>query len=274
MVEVEQGGLVSNALSVPITRPLAPLDLIFGKVDINRDVQLLLLVIFAGALGSYFHAMKSLADFIGNQTLTSSWFWWYVTRPFMGMSLALVFYSVLRGGFVMGSPADAKVVNPFGVLAIGALVGMFSDKAAQKLGEVFDVIFKAGDPRTGKLDAPVIARLEPSTVTVGDTKPVVLKDHRRSSRKGVFGSIELRGSQARHSQRKASHITSQAGGCEREGSDQSNGNQFRRWRIDTSDAEYFGSRYNECRTPQCHCWIGLQPYHDWFRRQCTLQVVS
>jgi hypothetical protein len=46
--------------------------------------------------------------------------WWYITRPYLGMSLALVFYAVLRGGFVVGSPADAKVVNPFGVLAIGA----------------------------------------------------------------------------------------------------------------------------------------------------------
>jgi hypothetical protein len=39
------------------------------------------------------------------------------------------------------------VVNPFGVIAIGALVGMFADKAAQKLAEVFDTLFKADDTR-------------------------------------------------------------------------------------------------------------------------------
>jgi hypothetical protein len=149
MVDVENSdGSISNAISVPIRRPMAPLNVFGWKPWITKEVQLLLLAIFAGALGSYFHSLKSLADFIGNRTVISSWFWWYITRPFLGMALALVFYAVLRGGFVIGSPADAMVVNPFGVLAIGALVGMFSDKAAQKLGEVFDIVFKAGDPRS------------------------------------------------------------------------------------------------------------------------------
>ena len=31
----------------------------------------------------------------GNRTLTASWFWWYVTRPFLGMALALIFYAVV-----------------------------------------------------------------------------------------------------------------------------------------------------------------------------------
>ena len=175
-VEVEgKDGRLSNAISIPIKRPMVPLNVFGWRPWITREVQLLLLAIFSGALGSFFHALKSLTDFIGNRTIVSSWFWWYITRPFLGMALALVFYAVLRGGFVMGSPADAMVVSPFGVLAIGALVGMFSDKAAHKLGEVFDVVFKAGDPRSGKLDAPVIDRLEPATVTAGETNPIVLK---------------------------------------------------------------------------------------------------
>jgi len=168
-------GLLSNAISVPIKRPRVPLNVFGWEPCITREVQLLLLVIFAGALGSILHSLKSLADFIGNRTAIASWFAWYITRPYLGMSLALIFYAVLRGGFVVGSPADAKVVNPFGVLAIGALVGMFSDKAAQKLAEVFDVVFRSADTRSGKLDAPVIDRLEPDTVTAGETEPLVLK---------------------------------------------------------------------------------------------------
>lgn len=175
-VDVTNGNsFLSNAITVPVQRPKVPLNVFGFEPWITREVQLLLLVICAGALGSYFHALKSLADFIGNRTVIASWFWWYITRPFLGMSLALVFYAVLRGGFVVGSPADAKVVNPFGVLAIGALVGMFSDKAAQKLAEVFDVVFRAADPRSGKLDAPVIDRLEPAIVTFGQTNPVDIK---------------------------------------------------------------------------------------------------
>ena len=173
---VNPGNLQSNAITVPVSKPKVPLDVFGWHLLITREVQLLLLVIFAGALGSYLHAIMSLADFIGNRSLTASWFWWYVTRPFLGMALALVFYAVLRGGFLAGSPADAKVVNPFGVLAIGALVGMFSDKAAQKLGEIFDVVFKSAAARTDKLNAPpVIDRLEPATVRPSQTNPVAVK---------------------------------------------------------------------------------------------------
>src|SRR5690349_17762995 len=168
-------GLLSNAISVPIIRPIVPLNVFGWRPWITLDVQLLLLAIFAGALGSIFHALKSLGDFIGNRTVIASLYWWYITRPFLGVALALIFYAVLRGGFVVGSPADAKVVNPFGVLAIGALVGMFADKAAQKLAEVFDVVFRAADQRSGKLDAPVIDRIEPGTVTAGNTNPVTIK---------------------------------------------------------------------------------------------------
>ncbi len=170
------GDLLSNAITVPVQKPKVPLNVLFLWYPwITREGQLLLLVIFAGALGSYLHSVMSLADFIGNRTLTASWFWWYITRPFLGGAMGLVFYAVLRGGFLAGSPADANVVNPFGVLAIGALVGMFADKAAQKLGEVFDVVFRSSDPRTGKLNAPVIDRLVPDTVFAGGAAPVTVK---------------------------------------------------------------------------------------------------
>jgi hypothetical protein len=137
------------------------------------------------------HALKSLSDFIGNRTLTASWFWWYITRPFLGMSMALIFYAVLRGGFLAGTPADAKIVSAFGVMTVGALVGMLSDKAAQKLAEVFDVVFKAPDARGGKLDAPVIDKLTPDTVTVGTAGPV--KITLGGSRLGKVSAIRVNG---------------------------------------------------------------------------------
>jgi hypothetical protein len=118
--------------------------------QITREIQLLLLVIVAGALGSYLHAIRSLTTYIGNQQAVASWFWFYVTRPFVGMALAVVFYATIRGGFVAGSPADVKSVNPFGVFAIAALVGMFADKAGNKLAEIFDALFKSTDPSNAR----------------------------------------------------------------------------------------------------------------------------
>jgi hypothetical protein len=52
---------------------------------------------------------------------------------------------------------------------------MFADKAAQKLSEVFDILFKSEDTRSGRLAAPVINKLEPNTVRAGEAQPVTLK---------------------------------------------------------------------------------------------------
>jgi hypothetical protein len=177
-VDVVNGTAVSNAMPMAIEKPRVQLNVFFLWYPwVTREIQLLLLVIFAGALGSYLHALMSVADFIGGRKLIASWFWWYISRPFLGMSMGLIFYAVLRGGFLAGSPADAKVVNPFGVLAIGALVGMFSDRAAKKLGEVFAIVFSAPEDRPDKLqgDVPLISKLEPATIIAGGTEPVTVK---------------------------------------------------------------------------------------------------
>jgi len=152
-VTVMEGGLsASRRLPViPAAKVLGLLKLCFAEIPINEETRLVLLVLVAGALGSYIHAIKSLVDYIGNQTARESWFWFYITRPFVGMALALIFYAVIRGGFLAGTPADARSVNPFGVVALAGLVGMFADKAAQKLSEVFDAMFRTDDTRRDKL---------------------------------------------------------------------------------------------------------------------------
>ena len=60
------------------------------------------------------------------------------------------------------------MVNPFGVLAIGALVGMFSDKAAQKLAEIFNVVFQSPSTRTDGLagNVPLISKVDPATIAL------------------------------------------------------------------------------------------------------------
>ena len=176
-VQVRDAGVVSNYARVSLApKPIVPLNVLyFWRPWINREMQLLLIVLFAGALGSYIHLLKSATTFIGNGTMKGSWFWWYISGPFVGMAMAMIFYAVLRGGFLAGTPADEKVVNPFGVLAIGALVGMFTDKAALKLAEVFETLFRAGDQRGGKLHAPLIQKLEPSKIRVGETNPQTIK---------------------------------------------------------------------------------------------------
>ena len=151
------------------------------------EVRLLLLVLLAGAIGSYIHASSSLVDYVGNRTMVSSWIWWYLLRPFIGMMLALLFYFVFRGGFItagvnQGGEAAASFINPFGVAAVAGLVGMFSKVAADKLNEVFLTLFA---PKQGQGDAkradklvaninPVLTAINPTQGPVTGATPVTL----------------------------------------------------------------------------------------------------
>jgi hypothetical protein len=125
------------------------------KLDahINRELDLLWLVLLAGSLGSFLHTAQSYSDYVGNRTLKISWTWWYAFRPFIGAGLALVFYAAVRGGFMAiatGSNAKASELNPFGVVSIAAMVGMFSKAATMKLGDVFDTLFKSDKAKESK----------------------------------------------------------------------------------------------------------------------------
>jgi hypothetical protein len=114
--------------------------------SISREIDLLLLVLLGGSLGSFLHIAPSFSDFMGNRTLKSTWAWWYALRPFIGAVLALVFYSATRAGLI----ANPATLNPFGVVAIAALVGLFSKSATLKLGEVFDTLFKTDKAKEQK----------------------------------------------------------------------------------------------------------------------------
>jgi hypothetical protein len=136
------------------------------------DERLILLVIIAGILGSFVHGATSLADYIGNDTFNKSWSWFYLLRPAIGMALALVFYFVVRGGFLTTS-GGAKDINPYGIAALAGLVGMFSKQATDKLSEVFSTLFRSAagggdDKRSGSLKPEA----EPITVTDVDPKPL------------------------------------------------------------------------------------------------------
>ena len=101
-------------------------------VRMSLDVRLLALVMAAGGLGSFIHTATSFGDYVGNKTMATSWFLWYILRPFIGMTLALIFYLVIRGGFLSGG-TNAGSINPFGIEALAGIVGMFSKQATDKL---------------------------------------------------------------------------------------------------------------------------------------------
>jgi hypothetical protein len=119
----------------------------FGRVrTVTREVDLLLLVLLAGCLGSFLHTAQSFSAFVGNRTIKKSWAWWYAVNPFIGAGLAFVFYAALRGGVMTAATATnvkSTELNAFGLVAIACTVGMFSKAATQKLGELFDTLFQS-----------------------------------------------------------------------------------------------------------------------------------
>jgi len=126
---------------------------IFGVhlAAIDKDAQMLLLVVLMGAFGSAVYALKSLADYKGEGRLTHSWLTFYLVQPVEGAGIAVLLYLVIRGGFLAGTGSDIKNANTFGMCAIAGLAGAFSDTAFAKLKEVFDTLFKPTDTRSGKL---------------------------------------------------------------------------------------------------------------------------
>ena len=146
---------------------------IFGQCrKTTFDERLILLVIVTGILGAFVHGATSLADYIGNNNFNSNWTWFYLLRPAIGMSLALVFYFVIRGGF-LSTTGGAQDINPYGIAALACLVGMFSKQATDKLSEVFGTLFRSApgggdakrqDPLKGK---PELIRLDPNAVVAG-----------------------------------------------------------------------------------------------------------
>lgn len=134
--------------------------------QIDLEVRLILMMLVVGAFAACISGMKSFADYAGDKKLDPSWNWFYCAQPLMGAGMAFIFYVVIRGGFLAGTNADVKAVNPFGFVAVAALVGMFSDAAFRKLNEVFDNLFQAKDTRSGKLCSLSIksdSRLPPAT---------------------------------------------------------------------------------------------------------------
>jgi hypothetical protein len=111
-----------------------------------NETRLTLIVMVTGALGSFVHAATSFGTYVGNQRLYSTWTWWYVLRPFIGMGLALVFYFVIFGG-MLSAGAGADAVNPFGIAAVAGMVGMFAKQATDKLNETFSTLFKTNPER-------------------------------------------------------------------------------------------------------------------------------
>jgi hypothetical protein len=110
----------------------------------SRETTLFIAVLTAGAIGGCIHSLRSLYWYVGNRNLRYSWLLMYFTLPIVGAMMALVTYLVLRGGLTT-AVAGPEGVNPFGLAAVSALVGLFSREAAEKLRMVFETVLTSAE---------------------------------------------------------------------------------------------------------------------------------
>jgi hypothetical protein len=113
------------------------------RLSLDQDQRLFVVVAVTGALGGLIHSARSLYAYVGYRTLLRSWLLFYLSLPFIGAGLAVLFYLILRGGLVTGTAAQ---VNFFGFAAISALVGLFTPEAALKLKQIFTTLLAPTPP--------------------------------------------------------------------------------------------------------------------------------
>ena len=116
--------------------------------SIFYEGRLIVLVLVAGALGSAARAVMSFSQDTANEELRRGLGWTYTVRVPLGAVIALIFYVAIRGGLLniavtSSDPGitDAAQLNPFGISALAALVGMFAQRAMEKLTSIAENVF-------------------------------------------------------------------------------------------------------------------------------------
>lgn len=150
-------------VDVAVINPNGTSDTLAGGFEYTcntvADGHVLMLVIFAGALGGTIHAIRSLYWYVGNRKLCWSWVPMYVLLPFSGAAIATIFFLIVRGGFMDTAPdRETSLV----IIAIAALAGLFSQQAALKLQDIANALLAKPEP--GENSRPQAA-LPAGTVT-------------------------------------------------------------------------------------------------------------
>jgi len=117
---------------------------------LHINTLLLILVGLGGFVGNMIHVATSFTTFVGAGKFKKSWLLWYCIKPFTAAALAIGIYFVFRGGFLNMSDGGASI-NLYGLMTISLFAGLFTDKATEKLKEVFEVLFRSKEERPDPL---------------------------------------------------------------------------------------------------------------------------
>jgi len=117
----------------------------------RREIDMLSLVILAGALGASLGGVRSYANFVGTRTFLPSWGFFYLSQPVFGAGLALIVFLGYRIGAFAG-PKGSSPADPAAAGLVASLVGLFADTVLQKLNEIVTRFLDPADDRGDKIN--------------------------------------------------------------------------------------------------------------------------
>lgn len=130
------------------------------KCSFHLNHLLFILVTLGGFIGSLIHTASSFTTFVGLRKFKQSWLMWYYVKPFIASALALAVYVVYRSGFPSIS-FDGANINPYGIVSLAILTGLFSRAITDKLEKILDVIFPGTKQSVDSVDESVDPKKAP-----------------------------------------------------------------------------------------------------------------
>ncbi len=129
-----------------VIEPPAWLQHHFPSIDPDEAgvVQDMLVTMFAAGIGSSISVILGYLEHASiRKDFDLAFSPWYVARPILGMLVGVIFYFVIKGGLLATAPGmgDAENLNDLSLAGFGALVGLFSKNALEKLRELFNTLF-------------------------------------------------------------------------------------------------------------------------------------
>jgi hypothetical protein len=122
------------------TSAKSPASFLIWDFEIIFEARLILIVVLTGALGGLVRSFRSLAWHTGKKELLKSWVLQYFLSPFIGATLAIITYFVIRGGFVSAGATDGQP-RVYVYAGIASIVGIASEPVALKLKQVAESLF-------------------------------------------------------------------------------------------------------------------------------------
>lgn len=104
---------------------------------------LFLAVLCAGMIGGAVHSLRAHTMHFARGTHRSEWTLWNLSRPFLGGAIAILLFFLIRAGFI--EDGNAQALKPEGFIAIGGLVGLFTDQAWTRMRLVAESLFAKPD---------------------------------------------------------------------------------------------------------------------------------